>query len=214
MKSRNFKTSSGVFCYNSDMYNKAVVILGCGIDARGELNEDAINNVRLGIKSLEASPETCLIITGNVSYKATFKPSISEAQAMKDYAVSLGVRIYQIFVETESKDSLGNLFFTKQNLLIPLGINTISIVRGPNQSSERIHYLATKILGDDYNFKIVEPPIKGPQEQDRERRSLKLAKEWLDDIPNGDMNAIYALMRSKHPGYNSSLGLESLKELL
>lgn len=196
------------------MYNKAVVILGCGIDARGELNDDAINNVRLGIELLESSGKTCLIMTGNVSYKATFKPSISEAQAMKDYAVSLGIGINRIFVETESKDSFGNLFFTKQNLLIPLGINTISIVRGPNQSSERIHYLATKILGDEYNFSIVEPPIERPEEQDRERRSLKLVKEWLDNIPNGDMDAIYALMRNKHPGYNSSISLESFKGLL
>jgi hypothetical protein len=196
------------------MYNKAIVILGCGIDAQGNLSEDAMNSVRLGIESLKNSPESYLIMTGNVSYKATFKPSISEAQAMKDYAVSLGVGIDQIFVETESKDTLGNLFFTKQNLLVPLGIHTISIVRGPNQSTERIAYLATKILGDIYNFQIIEPTTKRPDEQDREQKSLSIAKEWLDNIPDGDMNAIYNLMRSKHPAYNSSIAIESLKQLL
>ncbi len=153
-------------------------------------------------------------MSGNVSYKATFKASISEAQAMKDYAVSLGIGINQIFVETESKDTLGNLFFTKQNLLLPLGINSIDIVRGPNQSNERIHYLATKILGDGIGFEIIEPKIVRPEEQAREEESLSLAKEWLDKIPNGDMIAIYDLMRTKHPAYNSSLELESLKKLV
>ncbi len=192
------------------MYDKAVVVLGCGVDAKGNLSEDAINSVRLGVEALEDS-STCLIMSGDVSYKATFKPSISEAQAMKDYVVSLGIGINRVFVETESKDSLGNLFFTKQNLLIPLGITSLSIVRGPNQSSKRIDYLATKILGGKYNFKIIEPPVERPAEQEREQKSLKLAKEWLDSIPNGDMGAIYDLMRRKHPGYNSSLSLESLK---
>ena len=202
-----------MFCYSSYMYNEAIIILGCGIDEQGNLSEDAMNSVRLGMKSLEDS-KTCLIMSGNVSYKATFKPSISEAQAMKDYAASLGVGISRIFVETESKDTLGNIFFTKQNLLIPLNIKKLSIVRGPNQSSERVHYLAAKILGDEYDFRIVEPLIGRPQEQDREQRSLMLAQEWLDNIPNGDMAAIYALMRSKHPAYNSMLGVDVLKELM
>ncbi|MGV9001517.1 MAG: YdcF family protein [Candidatus Saccharimonadaceae bacterium] len=196
------------------MYKKAVVVLGCGIDGEGNLNEDAMNSVRLGIESLGNSLETCLIMTGCISYKATFKPSISEAQAMKDYAVSLGIGVERIFVETESKDTLGNFFFTKQNLLFPLGINTITIVRGPNQSNERINYLASKILGKRYTFEIVVPLIERPNEQDREQKSLALAKKWLDSISDGDMDVIYNLMRSKHPAYNSSLGLESIKELL
>jgi hypothetical protein len=195
------------------MYNKAIVILGCGIDAQGNLNEDAMNSVKLGIESLAGSGETCLIMTGNVSYKATFKPSISEAQAMKDYAVSLGIGSDKVFVETESKDTLGNLFFTKQNLFVPLGIHTVAIVRGPNQSTERITYLATKILGDIYDFQVIAPDIERPDQQDREQKSLSIAREWLDNIPDGNMNEIYNLMRSKHPAYNSSIAIESLKQL-
>ncbi len=196
------------------MYKHAIIVLGCGIDAAGNLDPDATNSVHLGIDALSESDNTCLIMTGNVSYKATFRPSISEAQAMKDYAVSFGIPVSQIFVETESKDSLGNLFFTKQNLLIPLGITSISIVRGPNQSSERIDYLARKILGSEYNFRLIEPNIELPGEREREQKSLAMAKKWLDEIADGDMDSIYRLMRDKHPGYNSSISLESLQELL
>ena len=89
---------------------------------------------------------------------------------MKDYAVSLGVTQDKIFVETESKDTLGNFYFTKLNLLVPLGIRDITIIRGPNQSDERIGYLATKVLGDEYTFKIVRPDIERPLERSREKK--------------------------------------------
>lgn len=196
------------------MYKYAIVVLGCGVDASGDLGPDAMNSVRLGINAFNDSEDGCLIMTGNVSYKATFKPSISEAQAMKDYALSLGVPENRVFVETESKDTLGNFFFTKQNLLLPLSITEITIVRGPNQSNERINYLAKKVLGDGYEFRLIEPDIERPNEQEREQKSLSMAKKWLNEIPDGDMESIYKLMREKHPGYNSSISLESLQELL
>ena len=133
------------------MYKTAIIVLGCGIDAAGNLSPDAEGGVRLAIDVMAKTPDSCLIMTGFVSYKAVFKPSISEAQAMKDYAVSLGVSSEKIFVETESKDSLGNFYFTKLNLLVPLKVREVVIVRGPNQSDERIGYLATKVLGDGYD---------------------------------------------------------------
>lgn len=196
------------------MYKHAIIILGCGIDAAGNLGSDATSSVRFGAHALDKRKDACLIMTGNVSYKATFKPSISEAQAMKDCAVSLGVPVSKIFVETESKDTLGNLFFTKQNLLLPLGIISVTIIRGPNQSNERINYLVKKVFGDEYECRLVEPDIKRPGEQEREQKSLAMAKKWLDEIADGDMNALYQLMRDKHPGYNSAITLESLQELL
>jgi len=196
------------------MYKSAIVVLGCGIDSAGNLNPDAENSVRLALDCLAENPEYCLIMTGSVSYKATFKPSISEAQAMKDYAISLGAPPDKIFVETESKDTLGNFYFTRLNLLIPLGVSNIVIVRGPNQSDERIEYLATKVLGHQCTFSIIRPDTERPEEQPREKESLSLAKQWLASIEDGDMPVIYQLMRTRHPGYNSSIKLDEFEKLL
>lgn len=185
------------------MYEHAIIVLGCGVDATGNFGDDPKGSVKLAISELNnSSAKTCLIMSGFVSYKADFKPSISEAQAMKDYAVSLGVASEKIFTEAESKDSLGNLLFTKVNLLEPLGIKSVSIVRGPNQTTERIQYLATKVLGSDYAIKIIAPNIERPEERKREEKSLAEAKQNLDPIADGDTNSIYKLMREKHPGYS------------
>ena len=196
------------------MYNHAVIVLGCGIDAVGNLNDDAKGSVQLGIDAYRQSDKACIIMSGHVSYKADFTPSISEAQAMKDYAISLGVPVDKVFVEAESKDSLGNLLFTKQNLLLPLHINTVTIIRGPNQSTDRIQYLATKVFGSDCTFTITEPDIQRPEEQPREQRSLAKVKQWLDTVDDGDAEKIYALMRERHPGYNSTLSRDIIKGLL
>lgn len=196
------------------MYKKAVIVLGCGIDAEGRLGDDPIGAVRLGIEAVGSATETCLIMSGCVSYKATFRLSVSEAQAMKDYAVTLGFPAERVFVETESKDTIGNLVFTKQNLLQPLQIRDVVIVRGPNQSTERISYLAQKVFGGDLSFRIIEPDSDRPDEQQRERRSLELARQWLDPIPDGDDRAIYALMRARHPGYNSAVSIETISVIL
>ena len=195
------------------MYKKAVIVLGCGIDAEGRLGDDPMNAVKLGIEAAELTSDTCLIMAGCVSYKADFRLSISEAQAMKDYAVTLGFAADRVFVETESKDTIGNLVFTKQNLLQPLRIHDTVIVRGPNQSTERISYLARKVLGGGISFRIIEPNIDRPDEQAREQRSLAVARQWLDSITDGDDRAIYALMRARHPGYNSAISIETIRTL-
>lgn len=196
------------------MYTHAVIVLGCGIDAAGTLGSDAMSSVQIGLDTLKQHDDACLVMSGDVSYKATFAPSISEAQAMKDFAVAIGASADQIFVETESKDSLGNLFFTKQNVLLPLGITSVSIVLGPNQSGERVAYLAKKVLGEAYDYTVIESTTRRPNESVREQASLALAKRWLGHIQDGDMQAIYHVMRSKHPGYNSSINLDTLQQLL
>ena len=59
------------------MYDHAVIVLGCGIDAVSNLNDDAKGSVQLGIAAYRQSDKACIIMSGHVSYKADFTPSIS-----------------------------------------------------------------------------------------------------------------------------------------
>ncbi len=181
----------------------AILVLGCGIDDQGELIDDARISVETAANLYQQRLAPLLILSGDISYKATFRTPVSEAQAMKDYSISLGVPANKILVETESKDTLGNAYFTKTNLLGPLALHNIAILRGPNQSEERIRYLFGKVLGPNYAFSLIERPEDRPDEVERERKSLAVLKSWLDEIEDGDDRAIYALMRSIHPGYSA-----------
>lgn len=50
------------------MHKHAIIILGCGIDAEGNIGADATNSVRLGVEAFSESQDTCLIMTGDRSY--------------------------------------------------------------------------------------------------------------------------------------------------
>ena len=69
------------------MYKHAIVVLGCGIDAAGKLNPDAELSVRLAIRALDDHDDTCLIMTGNVSYK----PQTVKDRDLLVYGISMSV---------------------------------------------------------------------------------------------------------------------------
>lgn len=193
----------------------AILVLGCGIDEKGELGDDALSSVKMAADLFNQQAVQWLIFCGGVSYKADFAPPIGEAQAMKDYAVKLGIPADKILVEAGSKDTLGNAYFSKVNLLMPLGLRSVAILRGPNHSEERLRYIFQKVLGPDYKYDFILRDEVRPEERERESKSLSLLRNWLDDVKDGDDAAVYAILRAKHPGYSSDpKATEKLQQLM
>lgn len=186
----------------------ALLVLGCGIDESGELIDDARLSVKIAAKLFKQQVAPLIIFTGNYSYKANFVPRISESQAMKDDAITLGIPAEKIHIETESKDTLGNAYFTKVNLLEPLALRRIAILRGPNQSEERVRYIFDKVLGQQYDYELVDRDENRPEEQKRERKSLVVVRNWLKDVEDGDEGAVYKVMCARHPAYSTEPGTD------
>ena len=179
----------------------------------GSISDVAAEAVRIGIDALGASEDVCLVMTGQTSYKASSQPPISEAQAMKDYATLHGVTSKLIFTEAESKDTLGNLLFSRQNVIDPLHITDVIVVRSANHSQERVEYLANKVFGQNYTLRVIGPRVNNVSAQEREGRSLAMAKQWLESVVDGDAAAIYSLMRKDHPAYTHDVKLDTLQQI-
>jgi len=179
-----------------------LLVLGCGINSDGTLTEDALESARMASDIWSQGVTAQVIASGSVSYKANFMPPVSEAQAVKDHAVSLGVPSDRILTEAESKDTLGNAVFARLNLLDPLGLRKVRILPGPNHSQERLEYLFRKVFGSDIEYSFVRRERDRPQEQAREQQSLIILKGLLDGIEDGDVRSVYRIMRQKHPGYS------------
>lgn len=190
----------------------ALLALGCGIDETGQLTGDAKMNVEVAAKLFKRQIAPLLIFSGGYSYKADFIPPIGESQAMKDYAISLGVPDEKILVETKSKDTLGNAYFTKVQILGPMALRHIGILRGPNQSEERVRYIFSKVLGGQYDYEILQRDEDRPEEQERERKSLIVIQNWLKDVEDGDETSVYQIMREKHPAYSTDLNAQKSLE--
>ena len=143
-------------------------------------------------------------MSGSVSYKADFRPPISEAQAMKDCAVNLGAPAQKILVETESRDTFGNAYFTKVNLLMPLAVRHVTVVAGPNHSAERLEYIFEKVFADKISYEfILHGDALPPAEVEREQHALQILRALFDHVPSGLDKALYEVMRTLHPAYKS-----------
>lgn len=139
-----------------------------------------------------------------MSYKADFTPPYSESDAMTAYALEMGIPGDALLKENESKDTLGNAYFTKVRHLIPKHLGKLAVILGPNHSLERVKYIFNKVLGEEYDTTYFEHNANRESETERENKSLEILREWLSAIPNGDHEAVHQVMLAKHPGYSAN----------
>jgi uncharacterized SAM-binding protein YcdF (DUF218 family) len=179
----------------------AAIVLGCGINKDGTLSDDSKESTGIATELYELQRTPLIIFSGDISYKAGFVPPHGESAAMQAFAQELGLPPDPLLQENESKDTLGNAYFTKVRYLIPRHLQHLAVVPGPDHSLERLQYIFGKILGSQYTVTFFEHNANRTQEAEREKRSLNILKEWFDSIPAGDHEAIYRVMLDKHPGY-------------
>ena len=181
----------------------AAIVLACGINQDGSLPDDPKESVDIAAGLYTSGQTPQIIFSGNLSYKAEFTPPCSESDAMYAYALDLGLPQNILLQENESKDTLGNAYFTKVHHLIPRHLGKLAIVLGPNHSLERVKYIFDKVLGDGYRTTFIEHSANRNGEAEREDKSLSILKEWLDDVRNGNHKAVLQVMLAKHPGYRA-----------
>jgi uncharacterized SAM-binding protein YcdF (DUF218 family) len=181
----------------------AALVLACGINEDGSLPHDPIESVDIVTDLYLSNRAPLIIFSGNLSYKADSVPPQTESGAMAVYAQQSGIPSEAILIENESKDTLGNAYFTKVRYLIPGQLRSLAVVLGPNHSLERVKYIFDKVLGSEYDTTFIEHNAGREAEVDREAQSLTVLKEWLDATPSGDHASVYRIMRDVHPGYSS-----------
>lgn len=194
----------------------AVLVLGGGIHLDGFLPEAAKNQVQQAVDLFNQYSATAFITSGLYGYKGEQKPIISEAKAYAKHAVDLGIDPNKMYIEERSQETLGNILFTKMEILIPNGWTHILVVPQINHSTERVDYLLQKILGPDYEWDVIRSGVNlNEQNVTRERKSLELTRQINDVFEDGDHRAIYDGLMASHPAYGGSLRtIEELRELL
>lgn len=178
-----------------------ILVLGNGVEPDGILSEQPRAGVEKAVQAYRNKQAPWVIMSGGLSYKADEAHTLSEAQAMKDYAISLGLPSEVILTEAESQDTLGNAYFTKTNLLEPLKLTSLLLIPGPHHSRERLDFIFGKVLGKGYGYDYLTLGKLDEEERRREQKSLQKLRELLDNVPDGDNAAMYAVLRLRHSGY-------------
>jgi uncharacterized SAM-binding protein YcdF (DUF218 family) len=181
------------------MYD-ALVVLGGGVGPGGNLPSEVKDRVRLAVERFLSGGIGVVVMSGGYSYDLLQAPAKTEAQAMKDYAVTLSLPAGKIITEEESRDTIGNAYFTKTKVLIPHGWRKVLVLPAPTHSTERVVYTLKKIWGTEYTFNLL-PAAQNEDlsPQSHEGHALRQTKEWLATVRDGDHKSAYAILKSKHP---------------
>lgn len=143
-----------------------------------------------------------IIMAGSHRNKDSEKPKITEAAAYKKFATKSGVPEKIIFTETNSLETIGNILFTKNNLLEPNKWHSVVVIPTCHHSVDRIKYILKKVLGSKYIYKIVKASSdKSKQNTINEALYFAKTKEIIAKCKDGNSDAIYNALPMAFPNY-------------
>lgn len=195
--------SSGSIWPVSPVVAGVVVALGGGITADGEPRPATAARARLAAALYRSGRARRIVMSGAYGMFDP-PPRRAEAAAMAEIAVAAGVPAGSVTVEDRSRDTIGNIWFTKPLLGEAEGHPVIVVTSGWHAA--RVRYLTGLIWGPGYRV-IVEPltgetSTRSPAEIARwESGLLAVSRRWFADIRPGDDAAIAAVLARDHPVY-------------
>jgi uncharacterized SAM-binding protein YcdF (DUF218 family) len=187
----------------------AIVVLGRGVDPNGRLPLAAQERVARAVALYKSGVAPRIIMSGRCALITDHHPSgITEARAMAAVAESDGVPPSAILLEEESRDTIGNAYFTTRRILEPNGWNTIRVVTS-DYHVPRAAWVFGRIVGDaiDVAFSPASSEAFARSIAERARQESAIAHflmEWLGGIPAGDRSAVDRFINEEHPGYASA----------
>jgi len=183
----------------------AIIVLGRGISAKGTLSSDSISRVEKAVELYSEGAAPKIIMSGSYSFHLDTPPPQTEARAMREIAIAYGVPRKALIEETESKDTLGNVYFTKTRICAPNDWHHLTVVASDDHIP-RAQYLFKKIYGPEYTIDFAESKRvldddDYAEELQHENKSLEITRQGFDHVTDGDDQTIWQLMHEHHPAY-------------
>lgn len=201
----------------------AIVVLAGGVNKDGSLPDLPKKRVERGVELFKAHKAPKIIMSGKYGFWLDYYkdvPPRSEAEAMKEYAVSLGVLEESIILEDTSKDTVGNAYFTKVNILEKNNWKKVIVVTSEFHL-ERTKFIFDTVLGPEYEIEYSYSEdglsqLERESVKQKEEKTIKTIKDTILNVAPGDSEKIGKLLFSMHPGYakNPQITFEKLREML
>lgn len=133
------------------MHYDAIIVLGRGIDQKGDIPGLSKIVVRKAVELLKKGKSDHLIVAGKWSYHSKVTFPVTEAEAMRNYALKIGVNQENVFLEKESEATITNICNIKRKFLEPKNWHNIVIV-GLAPLEPRILKICHYVLGVAYKI--------------------------------------------------------------
>jgi uncharacterized SAM-binding protein YcdF (DUF218 family) len=183
----------------------AIVVLGRGVRPDGSLGLIARARVDRALELYDLRVAPRIIFAGRSALMGEDNPTVTEADAMAAHASARGLPAIARFVEDESRDTIGNAFFTWRRWLRPNAWTSVRVVT-TDYHIPRAAWIFRKVLGPSYDVAFSAAPSDkfaasvGFRAREESDIAAFLAG-WLAGIADGDVAAVERLIVHDHPGY-------------
>lgn len=179
-----------------------MIVLGGGVTREGKCTPSSRARVEKAVHVYNDGASKNILMSGAYSNKINFTPMKTEAQAMKDYAVSLGVPEGNIFCEEFSMETVGNAFFSKE-IVKEKGWQTCLVITS-DFHAERTAYIFQKTFGEA--FEVISTSHVSQEElevrKQKEQEALAWLKQKLDPLHDGE-DAVRMLLEKEFECYGT-----------
>lgn len=178
-----------------------IIVLANEMDADGNLNYDSISRVNQSVKSYFLNPSTYLITCG---WNYRNDTSLCIGNVMRDYAIKLGIPSNKILTELNSRDTVGDAFFTKQNVVIARNWKNLLVVTS-DYHVKRTSIIFNFIYGSNYKIDVIGAQSRKSDALSSEIKSLASFRKTFQDLKSGDDSKISKRISENHPFYNGDV---------
>jgi uncharacterized SAM-binding protein YcdF (DUF218 family) len=183
----------------------AILVLGGGIKKDGSLTDISKARVKRAVKVFKDKLAKNIIISGKWSFMLKEDPENTEAEAMRKIALRLGLSEDKIFLEEKSQDTIGNAFFSKQDIIDPNNWKDLIVITS-DFHIRRTKFVFHLVFGEEYSIEFISVPNILKEKEfnkrlDFELRIINLLEEITREIIPGEDNSIYEFIYTKHPVY-------------
>ena len=177
-----------------------IVVLGGG--------PGAATRARVAAAALLASarPDAGVIVSGGHGLGRD-ESGPTEAELMRAALLGYGIDAGRVFIEDESRDTIGNALFTALRYLSGLAPRPLVIVTSPSHLAR---------AREAFSYVLPEWPLEthasarlDSEDDAREERLLAETRSFLRGVRPGDHAAIARRLRERWPGYRSAARLNS-----
>ncbi len=180
-----------------------IIVLAGGIRVNGDLPQSVLLRVEAACKLFQEKRALKILMAGRWSLFLKQNPPTTEAEAMKQYAISLGVPHEAILKEEASNNTTSNAFHVWKQFLRPQQWHNIIVITS-DYHLRRTQYIFDWLLGPEYTITYLAVPAKGSllirvKRWLNEKLQLFLTQRYLADIPVGGISKIEQKLQ-QNPG--------------
>jgi uncharacterized SAM-binding protein YcdF (DUF218 family) len=178
---------------------EAILVLGHLMDSRGRLSEQSISRC-VRASELAKKKEPFFVFSSGAAYRDDSKLALGEV--MKTQLKTLiDPRSTTFIADTNSKDTVGDAFFSKSNLVLPNRVERLYVVTSLFHAP-RAEKIFRFVFGDALELELFTDDDRGTlEEREHELKSLEKFTDSFPGVSAGDDEAIRELMNVNHRLY-------------